>query len=279
MNERAISFGESGALFGILCAPDGIDPERPAVLLPNTDLTHRVGPGRWHVELARALAGAGFVSLRFDNAGLGDSEIVPGRSTQPAAALDLCAAMDALDARNIASGYVVIGSRNGAHDAHQAARVDLRIAGASFIDGYIHGTARAWLRQRLDRFSARSRLHIEPPSDGLKLTPRSGDALHDAADHEVHWFDTPAPARMEDDLVEFIRRRLHLLYLFTGDVERDYTYAAQLVDAFPVLRGYRRLRVRRVLEADHRFSRRSTREAVIDELIDWVLEVSARPAD
>mgnify|MGYP000706350592 CR=1 FL=1 len=46
VNERAISFGESGALFGILGAPEIPDPSRPAVLIPNTGVVHRVGPGR-----------------------------------------------------------------------------------------------------------------------------------------------------------------------------------------------------------------------------------------
>lgn len=275
MNERAISFGESGALFGILCAPDVPDPQRPAVLIPNTGVVHRVGPGRMHVELARALAAAGVVSLRLDAAGLGDSERVAGRSTE-AASLDLCAAMDALDARNIARGYVLIGGHNGAHDAHQTARVDPRVTGAVFIDGYVHSTPRAWLNRTLQKFGGGHRGHIDPPSDGLHLTPRSGDALHDAADADIHWFDTPPHARMTADLVEFMRRQLALMYIYTGDVERDYHYAAQLIDAFPLLRGYRRLTVRHVPEADHRHSRRVTREAMVDVLVDWVLSV--RPA-
>lgn len=277
MNERAISFGESGALFGILGAPEVPDPSRPAVLIPNTGVVHRVGPGRMHVELARALAAAGVVSLRLDNAGLGDSETVPGRHSD-ASALDLCAAMDALDARNISSGYVVIGSHTGAHDAHQAARIDPRIVGAVFLDGYVHSTPRAWLNRLLTRLADRQR-GSEGGSGDLHLSPRSGDALHDASDAEIHWFDTPTAARMEADLVEFMRRQLTLMYVYTGDVERDYHYAAQLIDAFPLLRSYRRLTVRRIPEADHRYSRRSTRESMIDMLVDWTLGINGLPAD
>lgn len=276
MNERAISFGESGALFGILTAPDVPDPQRPAVLIPNTGVVHRVGPGRMHVELARALAAAGVVSLRIDGAGLGDSEQVPGRN--PDAAPDLCAAMDALDARNIARGHVLIGGHNGAHEAHLAARIDPRVIGAVFIDGYVHSTPRAWLNRTLQRFGGSQRLQPEAPRTHLQLTPRSGEALHDAADADIHWFDTPPHARMNADLVEFMRRQMALMYIYTGDVERDYQYSAQLIDAFPLLRGYRRLTVRHLPEADHRHSRRVTREALIDVLVDWTLKVSARPA-
>lgn len=276
MNERAISFGESGALFGILGAPEVPDPSRPAVLIPNTGVVHRVGPARMHVELARALAAAGRVSLRLDNAGLGDSETVPGRHGDTSS-LDLGAAMDALDARNISSGYVVIGSHTGAHDAHQAARIDPRIVGAVFLDGYVHSTPRAWLNRLLTRLADRQR-GVESSAGGLHLSPRSGDALHDASDADIHWFDTPTAARMEADLFAFMRRQLSLMYIYTGDVERDYHYAAQLIDAFPLLRSYRRLTVRHIPEADHRYSRRSTRESMIDVLVDWTLGISGLPA-
>jgi len=276
VNERAISFGESGALFGILGAPEVPDPSRPAVLIPNTGVVHRVGPARMHVELARALAAAGRVSLRLDNAGLGDSETVPGRHGDTSS-LDLGAAMDALDARNISSGYVVIGSHTGAHDAHQAARIDPRIVGAVFLDGYVHSTPRAWLNRLLTRLADRQR-GVESSAGGLHLSPRSGDALHDASDADIHWFDTPTAARMEADLFAFMRRQLSLMYIYTGDVERDYHYAAQLIDAFPLLRSYRRLTVRHIPEADHRYSRRSTRESMIDVLVDWTLGISGLPA-
>lgn len=274
MNERAISFGESGALFGIISSPEIPDPQRPAVLIPNTGVMHRVGPSRMHVELARALASAGLVSLRLDNAGLGDSEIVPGRSDADSTP-DLCAAMDALDARNVSTGTIIIGSHSGAHDAHEAARVDPRLIGAVFLDGYIHSTPRAWLNRTMSRLTERSR-HPSPAPLGINLTPKSGSALHDVLPSEIHYYDAPSHERMEADLVEFIRRQLSLLYVYTGDVEHAYTYAAQLIDAFPILRGYRHLTIRHIPEADHHFLRRATREALIDMLVDWVLGVAAQ---
>lgn len=273
MNERAISFGESSALFGILGSPDVPDPQRPAVLIPNTGVIHRVGPSRMHVELARALAAAGVVSLRLDHAGLGDSEPVPGRSEADSAP-ELCSAMDALDSRNIANGYIIIGTHNGAHEAHQAARVDPRLIGAVFLDGYVHSTPRAWLNRTMARLTERSR-NLPPAPLGVSLTPQSGHALHDVLPSEIHYYDPPSHESMQADLVEFMRQQLALLYIYTGDVEQSYNYAAQLIDAFPLLRGYRRLTVRHIPEADQRFLRRATREALIDVLVDWVLGVAA----
>ena len=113
-----------------------------------------------------------------------------------------------------------------------------------------------------------------PPAPlGISLTAQSGAALHDVLPSEIHYYDTPPHGRMQADLVEFMRRQLALMVVYTGDVERDYHYAAQLMDAFPLLRSYRRLTLRHIPEADHRYSRRITREAMIDVLVDWVLSV------
>ena len=271
MNEQTLSFGESHALFGILSMPDVVDPARPAVLIPNTGTDHRTGPGRLHVELARALAAAGHISLRMDKAGLGDSDLVPGRSAHDFAP-DLRAAMDALDGQVPAQGYIVIGFGSGAHDAHQAARVDPRIVGAVFLDGYTHHTPRYWINRALDRFgnAARQSGNVVPR---LNLTPSSGEALHDVLPGEIHYYTPPSPKQMLSDLGEFMRRGLALMYIFTGQIESDYNYPAQLLDAFPVLRAYPKLTLHHLPDADHAFGRRAMRESLVALLVVWVQAV------
>lgn len=278
MNEQALTFGESGALFGILSLPDELERARPAVLIPNNGTDHRTGPGRLHVELARALAAAGFVCLRMDNAGLGDSDLVPGRPP-PRYAPDLRAAMDALDGQVLGTGYIVLGFGSGADDAHQASRVDPRIVGAVFYDGYRHPTPRFWLNRLVDRFgnAARSAAATRNPSS-LALTPQSGDALHDVLPHEIHYYTAPSPKQMEADLAEFMRRELALMYVFTGQIEQEYNYPAQLLDAFPVLRAYPRLTLHHLPDADHAFGRRAMRETVISLIVHWLLSLPGRPA-
>src|SRR5215204_2692196 len=76
MKEKAFQFGKSALLTGILSEPEnGVTPaDRPAFILLNSGILHRVGSCRLHVRIARALAAAGFSSLRFDFSGIGDSE-------------------------------------------------------------------------------------------------------------------------------------------------------------------------------------------------------------
>jgi hypothetical protein len=69
---------DDGLQFGVLSEPmaprsaDASPP--PALLLVNSGAVHHVGPNRLYVPLARHFAGLGFVVLRVDLSGLGDSE-------------------------------------------------------------------------------------------------------------------------------------------------------------------------------------------------------------
>jgi alpha-beta hydrolase superfamily lysophospholipase len=76
-------------LAGVLVEPS-TPSDNPAVILLNTGADHHVGPHRFYVPLARSWAELGFPVLRFDLAGLGDSEFndaVPVSDSYPSSAL------------------------------------------------------------------------------------------------------------------------------------------------------------------------------------------------
>jgi pimeloyl-ACP methyl ester carboxylesterase len=61
-------------LFGTLHLPPRVDYSLPAVILLSPGVKMRVGPGRLYVPLTEMLNAQGWVVLRFDFFGLGDSE-------------------------------------------------------------------------------------------------------------------------------------------------------------------------------------------------------------
>jgi hypothetical protein len=72
--EQAVLLGPRRTLVGIVTRPlVPPDPAVPAVVIFNTGIVHRVGHNRMYVTLARMLATAGRVTVRFDQSGLGDS--------------------------------------------------------------------------------------------------------------------------------------------------------------------------------------------------------------
>src|SRR5260370_8253022 len=75
MREEVAFFGEVKSLIGIVTDPPSRNGNhyKPAIILLNPGIVHRVAPGRIYVRIARALAAMGFVVLRFDFSGIGDS--------------------------------------------------------------------------------------------------------------------------------------------------------------------------------------------------------------
>lgn len=73
--EQAIQFDADGKILrGILHAPEQGQRQKIGINLLNPGIKYRVGPHRLNVKLARRLCSEGYFVLRFDPAGVGDSE-------------------------------------------------------------------------------------------------------------------------------------------------------------------------------------------------------------
>lgn len=142
--EEVARFGEKNGLVGILTlpaenggasAPVSPSPARPAVLILTAGLLHRAGPNRLYVKIARRLAHAGFVVLRFDFSGIGDS--LPRADNLPlpvAAPLEVADAMNYLIARGLAENFILVGHCSGALVSLLASQKDARVAAIALIN-------------------------------------------------------------------------------------------------------------------------------------------------
>src|SRR5437867_9087769 len=136
MKEAAILFGASKSLVGVVTDPPEGGTSRPAVILLNSGIIHRVGPNRLYVTLARRLAQAGFVTLRFDLSGIGDSVI--RRDNVPferSSVLETQEAMEYLATTRGTGRFLLAGICTGAVVAYHTARADQRVAGAASVTG------------------------------------------------------------------------------------------------------------------------------------------------
>lgn len=81
VRETPVRFGPHQNLFGIVTSP--VEPQgaraRTAVVFVTTGSNHHIGPNRMYVSQGRALAALGFLSLRMDIGGVGESPASPGQ--------------------------------------------------------------------------------------------------------------------------------------------------------------------------------------------------------
>jgi pimeloyl-ACP methyl ester carboxylesterase len=110
-------------LFGMIHAPDSGKPRTTPIILLSPGIKSRVAPHRLYVKLARQRSSRGFLVLRFDFSGLGDSE---GTVEEPVVAdfygsvqtgryvNDTRAAMDWMEREYKISRFVLAGLCGGA---------------------------------------------------------------------------------------------------------------------------------------------------------------------
>lgn len=136
MKEKAILFGKFHTLTGILTEPDApADETRPAVILSNAGLIHRIGPNRIYVKLARELAKLGYPVLRFDLSGVGDSVTRPDSMPVEEFTIDdVQQAMEYLTETLGSRQFVLGGHCAGAYHSIRTAAQDQRVSGVVMIN-------------------------------------------------------------------------------------------------------------------------------------------------
>jgi alpha-beta hydrolase superfamily lysophospholipase len=138
LRERPVFMTVDPMLFGIVTEPRHEDAQHKAVILLNDGATHHVGSNRMSVAIARRWARSGYVVLRMDLAGLGDSEARSGRPANevfPADAIEnLRTAVEFMRATYAVHEITLAGLCSGAYHALRAAASDLPIDRALMVN-------------------------------------------------------------------------------------------------------------------------------------------------
>jgi alpha-beta hydrolase superfamily lysophospholipase len=132
LTERAVFLDDDALVFGIVTEPRKDESRRRAVILLNAGGTHHVGASNLYVSSARRWARSGYVVLRMDLAGLGDSGTRRGRLDNevfPVEALeDIKIAIEFLRGRYGIREMTVAGLCSGAYHALRAAAAGLDLS-------------------------------------------------------------------------------------------------------------------------------------------------------
>ncbi len=125
LTERPVYIDSGATLFGIVTEPGEGEHYRGGVILQNSGAVHHIGSNRMYVSLARRWASSGYVVLRMDLGGIGDSSTRPARPDDdvfaPAALDDIQAAIHFIRDRYQLSDITLGGVCSGAYHALRAA--------------------------------------------------------------------------------------------------------------------------------------------------------------
>lgn len=283
MIERAITVGDRPGLVAIVSEPAGTGSRhRPAVIMLNAGLIHRVGPNRLHVRLGRALAEAGFVAMRIDLSGRGDSD--PRRddlSFRAAGIVETQSAMNYLESTRGIGRFVLFGICSGAATAGDVSYLDARVAGAVIVEGPSFATRRFYIRYYAGRLlRGETWLNTVRGTNGIgrRLRRALGFSAPVPAGNMADVGAAPAPQTpvLAAALQQMADRGLEQLAIFSGST-KEYNYEGQLQDAFRTIDFRGRLEEAYFPDADHTFTRLAQQQQLIDRVRQW-MERFAAPA-
>jgi dienelactone hydrolase len=271
--ERVALLGKDNSLVSVIARPAASPAgDRPAVVILNTGIIHRVGHHRMYVMLSRALADAGHTVVRFDFSGIGDSAPAKDRKPPLAACLEqIREVIDSLAVTHQISRFVLVGLCSGADHAILYTRNDARVVGLVLMDPTLPPTLRYYfhyVRQRLTH--VRNWLSV--------ITGRSG-LMRMLATHLTSRLRERSPAltlqslQFSPDLAQcyqaVARRKVNMLAIFTS-VSARHTYPQQILDAFPETGGGGGLRLEYFPDSNHHFSPPQARARLLGVIADWV---------
>jgi pimeloyl-ACP methyl ester carboxylesterase len=278
MRERAVIFGRTTELVGVVTEPPAAQrhPDRPGIILLNAGLLHRVGASRLHVHLARALAPAGFSVLRFDLAGIGDSE--PRRqstSFMQSAIADTQEAMDYLAASGHRD-FVLMGLCSGSDTAFETAKRDERVVGLVQLDAYAYRNLKWYINHYGPRL-----IKARHWSGYVNRQARAAFGLAvpgTAADEVISPYARTFPPKHEvqRDLAALVERGVRFFNIFSGGQQEHYNYARQHEDTFATIDFRDQLRVAYLPSADHVFTGLAEQRAVVNAVTHWMSDWTRR---
>jgi pimeloyl-ACP methyl ester carboxylesterase len=276
--EHCHQIGETGDLFGIVNHPEGVNNEMPWVIFINAGFLHHVGPYRMYTLLTRRLASVGIASVRFDLAGLGDSNERSGvpdiRSDEHGGAIaDVRTVMDFVQAHYGANRFVTCGLCSGADDALHVATDDDRVVGAFMIDGPGFRTRRYYVHHYLSHYLRRVfslqkwRVLLDRHFGGGDTGQAGGDLV---GDFDTDFRDDMNEAKLRDMVASLTNRGCKLHFLYTGGVTDYYNYDRQFRDMFGSQVDGDLLSSSYHPHSDHLFYLESHRKQAVTGMLDWL---------
>jgi pimeloyl-ACP methyl ester carboxylesterase len=232
MKESPCQFGQQRNLAGIVTEPAaGALPGRVACVLVNAGLVPKFGPFRLYARLARRLSSDGFLTLRFDLSGIGDSrQEYAGLPLQERTMLEIGAAVDYLTERHAAEGVVLGGLCSGAEDSFRYAEGDARVAGVVLIDPFSYRTP-GWkwrhLRHRLARRALRVLGVFQPLTAPAAAAPTGTVKGRPLVNYK--YMEHAESSRI---LRAMIGRKARVHFVYTGGMRETFNHEGQLEAMF-----------------------------------------------
>ncbi len=272
VREEIIQF--AGRLSGIVTLREDLAVENhskgthagtpPALILVSAGLLSKAGPYRLYASLARRLATEGFLVLRFDLGGIGESQSGPGsKPLRSRTEEEIRAAIDFLTERYGIERVSLGGLCSGAEDSFLYAESDKRVERVVLIDPFSYRTA-GWELHHLLHRAARKVLRTLKIYEPVETKKRKNDVPGGGSLVAYKYIEAVESTRILGVLLE---RNVKSHFFYTGGVRETFNHKGQLQKMFPTLEFRDRVTLDHLPHMDHTQVLEEDRQEMIERIL------------
>jgi pimeloyl-ACP methyl ester carboxylesterase len=266
IQEKPLRYGEGGRGFAMLTTPQH-DDDSPIVVMLNAGLLNRPEPYRLNVLAARRLAEIGYVCVRVDLSGKGDTPPREGLSNRESVALDWKYLRETLDRQFGPRAFIIMGLCSGADNGIKLSAADERIRGLILLDARSPVDAGFRLRRYAAKmFRLRSWLHL-PATIVRHLLAKSSEEPW-----QQNLRDLPRPDELRQCALNMVRNDGRMMMVFTSHAINVYNSEGQFVRAMGITGLNRICREHFWPEVEHLYPVEAHRERLLGAIEHWAEE-------
>jgi len=284
MKEYTVLFNKDRSLVGIL--NENLKAVVPGensligVLLLNSGLIHHIGPNRIYVKIARRLAALGFVVLRFDLSGIGDSG--PRKDKMPFAESvidEVRQAMDYLEHFKGIKQFICVGVCSGATASAQISAVDHRAKKAVLINPELPRRIQIELMSHISYhkklFDLRRWRHFLFLRSNYREIFQVIGMMIIRKIRPIYVRNSQL-SEFTTETVKFLRslrtRGVRLLMVFSED-DTEHRYFQKIIgDEYGMIQNDEFFAIEKIGNADHLFTPLACQEELLNLISKWVAE-------
>ncbi|MFT6731959.1 MAG: pimeloyl-ACP methyl ester carboxylesterase [Polaribacter sp.] len=276
-SEKVATFGSNNALTGIISEPKEIDTNKPALIILNAGLVHHAGPFRLSTKFSREIAEQGYLTLRFDLSGIGDSINHSTNADYSEQVIkDVGMAINYIKKNYAIDKVILFGICTGADNAHKVAAVNPNVVGAIFVDGYAYRTFKFLMCRYLPilmDFSRIKNLLNRIMTYHFKRTNNKTSLANAAFETRgVFTWKLPPKKQVVDELNKILNGGAELFYIFTGGSNHYCNYPSQFEKSLSKVKFGNQLKVRFDEDVDHTFILEQDQRILFREVKSWLAD-------
>jgi hypothetical protein len=270
MKESAFRYGESNRGFGMIALPETVG-EAPIVVMLNAGLLHREEPYRLNVLTCRRLAENGYICLRVDISGKGDTPARKGLINRDSVALDWQYIKSALKLQYGERNIIIMGLCSGADNGIKIAAQDRSVIGLILLDA-VSKRDRGFRRRALMNNIANAHKWFELPKKILNRIKRAATGKDEMIANAIALRDEPNDQDLKQCFNNLVSSSGRVLAVFTSHALTHYNQKGQFSRAMEV-KGLEKI-CDEVFwpNVQHLYPVQAHRDLLISTISDWCIK-------